>query len=84
MYPDSLHEAPPTDACAAFIKESRMELASATKTNRKSGFTAVNACFCSQRSQDGAEQTERGDRGQMGRVFGIAVPGRDVEVETIL
>jgi hypothetical protein len=25
MYPDFLHEAPPTPACAAFIKESRMK-----------------------------------------------------------
>ena len=46
------HATRDTATCAAFIKESRMELASATKTNRKSGFTAVNASFCSQRSQD--------------------------------
>jgi hypothetical protein len=26
VYADFLHEAPPTDACAAFIKESRMSL----------------------------------------------------------
>jgi len=36
-YPDFLHEAPPTSMCAAFIKESRMKLASASKLNRKSG-----------------------------------------------
>jgi hypothetical protein len=34
-----LHEAPPTDACAAFIKESRMEFANARRLNRKSGCT---------------------------------------------
>src|SRR5450631_3394203 len=39
MVPDFLHEAPPTDACAAFIKESRMEFANARKLNRKSGCT---------------------------------------------
>jgi len=36
-YPDFLHEAPPTVACAAFIKESRMKTANAGKLNRKSG-----------------------------------------------
>src|SRR5271168_2324006 len=36
-YPDFLHGAPPTPACAAFIKESRMEFANASKLNRKSG-----------------------------------------------
>ncbi len=35
--PDSCHAAPPTSACAAFIKESRMESTSAIKLNRKSG-----------------------------------------------
>jgi hypothetical protein len=39
MVPDFLHEAPTTDACAAFIKESRMEFANARKLNRKSGYT---------------------------------------------
>jgi hypothetical protein len=39
MYPDFLHEAPPTDAYAAFIKESRVEFANARKLNRKSGCT---------------------------------------------
>jgi hypothetical protein len=39
MVPDFLHEAPPTDACAAFIKESRMEFADARRLNRKSGCT---------------------------------------------
>jgi hypothetical protein len=39
MVPDFLHEAPPTDAYAAFIKESRMEFANARKRNRKSGCT---------------------------------------------
>jgi hypothetical protein len=37
MYPDFLHEAPPTPACAAFIKESRLKFASANKLDRKSG-----------------------------------------------
>jgi hypothetical protein len=37
MYPDFLHGAPPIAACAAFIKESRMKFASASKVNRKSG-----------------------------------------------
>jgi hypothetical protein len=36
-YPDFLHGAPPTAACAAFIKESRMKLTSATNLDRKSG-----------------------------------------------
>src|SRR5450631_1955407 len=36
MYPDFLHGAPPTYACAAFIKESRMKLANASKFDRKS------------------------------------------------
>src|ERR1700736_4694507 len=36
-YPDFLHGAPPTPACAAFIKESRMNFTSANKLNRKSG-----------------------------------------------
>jgi hypothetical protein len=39
MVPDFLHEAPPTDGCAAFIKESRMEFANARRLNRKSGCT---------------------------------------------
>jgi hypothetical protein len=39
MVPDFLHEAPPTDACAAFIKESRMKFVSARKLDRKSGCT---------------------------------------------
>jgi hypothetical protein len=37
MYPDFLHGAPPTAACAAFIKESRMKFANASKLDRKSG-----------------------------------------------
>jgi hypothetical protein len=37
MYPDFLHGAPPTPACAAFIKESRMKFANASKLDRKSG-----------------------------------------------
>ena len=37
MYPDFLHGAPPTPACAAFIKEIRMKFANARKLNRKSG-----------------------------------------------
>jgi hypothetical protein len=36
-YPDFLLGAPPTTACAAFIKESRMKFASASKIHRKSG-----------------------------------------------
>ena len=39
MVPDFLHEAPPTDACAAFIEESRMKFANARKPDRKSGCT---------------------------------------------
>jgi hypothetical protein len=35
--PDSCHGAPPTSTCAAFIKESRMELINAIKINRKYG-----------------------------------------------
>ena len=35
MYPNFLHEAPPTDACAAFIKESRMKFVNARKLNRE-------------------------------------------------
>ena len=37
MYPDFLHGAPPTAACAAFFKESRIKFASAIKIYRKSG-----------------------------------------------
>jgi hypothetical protein len=33
----SCHAAPDTAACAAFVKESRMKIANATKFNRKSG-----------------------------------------------
>jgi hypothetical protein len=36
-YPDFLHGAPPTPACAAFIKESRMKFVNARKLDRKSG-----------------------------------------------
>jgi hypothetical protein len=36
-YPDFLHGAPPTAARAAFIKESRMKFANASKVYRKSG-----------------------------------------------
>jgi hypothetical protein len=36
-YPDFLHGAPPTPACAAFFKESRMKFANASKLDRKSG-----------------------------------------------
>jgi hypothetical protein len=36
-YPDFLHAAPPTPACAAFIKESRMKSINASKLDRKSG-----------------------------------------------
>jgi hypothetical protein len=37
MYPDFLLGAPPTPACAAFIKESRMKCANARMLDRKSG-----------------------------------------------
>ena len=37
--PDFLHGAPPTSACAAFIKESRMRFANARRLDRKSGCT---------------------------------------------
>jgi hypothetical protein len=37
MYPDFLRGAPPIAACAAFIKESRMKFADASKIDRKSG-----------------------------------------------
>jgi hypothetical protein len=40
-YPNFLHGAPPTAACAAFIKESRMKFANAGKLNRKSGVRQV-------------------------------------------
>jgi hypothetical protein len=36
-YPDFLYGAPPTFACAAFIKESRMTFTNAIKPDRKSG-----------------------------------------------
>jgi hypothetical protein len=35
--PDFLYAAPDMTACAAFIKESRMRFANATKLHRKSG-----------------------------------------------
>jgi hypothetical protein len=37
MYPDFLHGAPPTSACAAFIKESRLKFDNARELDRKSG-----------------------------------------------
>ena len=37
MDPDFLHGAPPTGACAAFIKESRMKFVNARELDRKSG-----------------------------------------------
>jgi hypothetical protein len=42
MYPDFLHGAPPAPACAAFIKESRMKFANASKVDRKSGVRRAN------------------------------------------
>jgi hypothetical protein len=39
MVPDFLHGAPPTGACAAFIKESRMKFVNARELDRKSGCT---------------------------------------------
>src|ERR1700730_2812149 len=39
----SCHGAPPTSACAAFIKESRMDFANANKVYRKSGGSPTNA-----------------------------------------
>src|SRR5258708_7509171 len=41
MVPDFLHGAPPTDACAAFIKESRMNFVNARELDRKSGCTLL-------------------------------------------
>jgi hypothetical protein len=38
MYPDFLHEAPSTDVCAAFIKESRLKSVNARELDRKPGF----------------------------------------------
>jgi hypothetical protein len=35
MYPDFLHEAPPTPACAAFIKESRMKFTDAQQAQQE-------------------------------------------------
>ena len=40
--PISYDEAPPTTACAAFIKESRMNFANAIKLDRKSGEASSN------------------------------------------
>jgi hypothetical protein len=37
--PDFLHGASPTDACAAFIKESRMKFVNTRELDRKSGCT---------------------------------------------
>jgi hypothetical protein len=37
MVPDFLHGAPPTDACAAFIKESRMEFVNAKNSTGNPG-----------------------------------------------
>jgi hypothetical protein len=39
MVPDFLHEAPPIDAFAAFITESRMKFVNAGELDRKSGCT---------------------------------------------
>jgi hypothetical protein len=39
MVPDFLHGAPPTGACAAFIRESRMKFVNARELDRKSGCT---------------------------------------------
>ena len=39
MVPDFLQGAPPTGACAAFIKESRMKFVNARDLDRKSGCT---------------------------------------------
>jgi hypothetical protein len=41
-YPDFLYGAPPTPACAAFFKESRMKCANASKLDRKSGDAEAN------------------------------------------
>jgi len=43
--PDFLPRAPPTSACAAFVKESRMEFANAIKFYRKSGKTQRSLSF---------------------------------------
>jgi hypothetical protein len=41
--PDFLPRAPPTSACAAFVKESRMEFTNAKKVHRKFGGSPTNA-----------------------------------------
>jgi hypothetical protein len=41
MVPDFLHGTPPTGACAAFIKESRMKFVNARELDRKSGCTLL-------------------------------------------
>jgi hypothetical protein len=42
MYPDFLRGAPPTAACAAFIKESRMKFASASKSTGNPVYAQAN------------------------------------------
>ena len=42
MVPDFLHGAPPTDACAAFIKESRMKFVNARELDRNPGVRWAN------------------------------------------
>jgi hypothetical protein len=44
MVPDFLHGAPPKDACAAFIKESRIKFVNARELDRKSGCTLRRTC----------------------------------------
>jgi hypothetical protein len=42
MYPDFLHEAPPTPACAAFFKESRMKFANAIRYTGNPEYALAN------------------------------------------
>src|ERR1700723_139221 len=41
-YPDFLHGAPPTPACAAFIKESRMKFANASSSTGNPEYAGAN------------------------------------------
>jgi hypothetical protein len=55
----SCHGAPPTSACAAFIKESRMEFANANKVYRKSGGSPSTALSESPKSPLGGLMAHR-------------------------
>jgi len=58
MVPDFLHGAPPTDACAAFIKESRMKFVNAREFDRKSGCTLRRTWGTRPISSDFCDRTE--------------------------